>query len=55
MPDEDDLTYYTAEAKRCRRMARGADQRTADALIELAEEYEAKAQSGGGTGAPVLS
>ncbi|MBO9516440.1 MAG: hypothetical protein J7493_00080 [Porphyrobacter sp.] len=45
MTASNDFSYYIAEAKRCRRIAQGADQRTADALIELAEEYEAKADS----------
>ena len=40
MPDAD---YFRTQAARLRRMAWYADERTATALVEMAEEYDAEA------------
>jgi hypothetical protein len=38
-----DAYYFSDQAKKCRRLARGADDRTRKALLELADEFAAKA------------
>ena len=37
--------HLRQQAKKCRRLAIGTDKRTSDALLEAAEEYEARAAS----------
>lgn len=43
MPGSMDALYYANQARKCRRLAKQADEQTAKALLALAEEYEAKA------------
>jgi hypothetical protein len=43
MPEPLDASHYTNQAKKCRRLAKHADEETAKALLALAEECEAKA------------
>ena len=38
-----DAQYFTVQARKCRRLAAHADERTAKTLLNMAEEYEAKA------------
>jgi hypothetical protein len=38
-----DVAHFLAEARRCRRLARGSDDKTRQALHALAAEYEATA------------
>ena len=38
-----DSYYFTTQAKKCRRLAKGLDERTAKILNDMADEYQAKA------------
>ena len=38
-----DAYWFTTQAKKCRQLARGVDERTAKILDEMAAEYDAQA------------
>lgn len=40
-----DAAHFNTQARRCRRLARGSDEKTRLALVGLATEYEAKAEA----------
>lgn len=40
-----DFQHFTAQAERCRRLARHADEREARILKDMAADYEAKARA----------